>query len=116
MDEKTIEAIDFYPRSPRGERQSARTLFCSATRFLSTLPARGATKRVSTETVKAEFLSTLPARGATGAIINLFQDVRNFYPRSPRGERRVSPALYPVFSTDFYPRSPRGERLSGLWL
>ena len=33
----------------------------------------------------------------------------NFYPRSPRGERRVSWSTRRR-GTDFYPRSPRGER------
>ena len=34
-----------------------------------------------------------------------------FYPRSPRGERRVRSAQRQGVDTDFYPRSPRGERL-----
>ena len=34
---------DFYPRSPRGERQKAARVFTGIVKFLSTLPARGAT-------------------------------------------------------------------------
>ena len=34
----------FYPRSPRGERPDAATMLIDAAQFLSTLPARGATK------------------------------------------------------------------------
>ena len=56
------------------------------------------------------FLSTLPSRGATRKLAGLIRYLPNFYPRSPRGERhtargRKADILY------FYPRSPRGERL-----
>mgnify|MGYP007090785315 FL=1 len=55
------------------------------------------------------FLSTLPSRGATRKLAGLIRYLPNFYPRSPRGERhtargRKADILY------FYPRSPRGER------
>ena len=78
----------FYPRSPRGERRDVRHFFASidhisihapregsdpssllnsrdSTIFLSTLPARGATKAKRLRPIKNKFLSTLPARGAT---------------------------------------------------
>src|SRR5699024_4438140 len=77
--------------------------------------------------------STLPARGATPIQPSAPGSAPNFYPRSPRGERRAAicttealpngflstlPArgatvVYSVTSganVDFYPRSPRGER------
>ena len=38
-----------------------------------------------------KFLSTLPARGATEVLRTLQATVRNFYPRSPRGERPRPP-------------------------
>ena len=57
----------------------------------------------------AEFLSTLPAWGATRRGVSCYLDNLDFYPRSPRGERR-----WPMFAMTgtkhFYPRSPRGER------
>ena len=60
------------------------------------------------------FLSTLPARGATdipaGSIARHF----DFYPRSPRGERRISDVPI-LFAIHFYPRSPRGERQGKAW-
>ena len=56
---------NFYPRSPRGERQAPGFLLVFYFLFLSTLPARGATKR--------------PLKSPRGNM--------NFYPRSPRGER-----------------------------
>src|SRR5699024_5468844 len=34
----------------------------------------------------------------------------DFYPRSPRGERRGPNTKARAFCADFYPRSPRGER------
>ena len=100
-------------------------------RFLSPLPARGATERLSPSLDTIRFLSTLPARGATGTKENfkMIEKISihapregsdemprrrkrrpwDFYPRSPRGERprRNSPRCFRAY---FYPRSPRGER------
>ena len=59
-----------------------------------------------------KFLSTLPARGATGLPLLLLPGFRDFYPRSPRGERHCAVYLSPPPKRHFYPRSPRGERLS----
>ena len=81
---------------------------------------------------RAAFLSTLPARGATGVRVQGGISLQNFYPRSPRGERRLyfgrtlgmtrisihapregsdSPRGWGSGSPRyFYPRSPRGER------
>ena len=58
----------FYPRSPRGER------------LVSPIFARYWNR----------FLSTLPARGATSIFGGWATTRTNFYPRSPRGERRRS--------------------------
>ena len=101
-------------------------------RFLSTLPARGATIDRQIRRLEHIFLSTLPARGATACLSGKSKDRDYFYPRSPRGERQVGlsraevaniisihapregsdvashpPASWPPH---FYPRSPRGER------
>ena len=56
-------------------------------KFLSTLPARGATKSEDVQKLNAEFLSTLPARGATQLFRSFLAWFTHFYPRSPRGER-----------------------------
>ena len=56
---------NFYPRSPRGERHCRAWSATAGLRFLSTLPARGA---------------TWSRRGVSE--VNCY-----FYPRSPRGER-----------------------------
>ena len=63
--EKTLLSFNFYPRSPRGERQIAADVIKRAGLFLSTLPARGATGLADSIPTIIEFLSTLPARGAT---------------------------------------------------
>ena len=82
-------STNFYPRSPRGERQSARRARISRYLFLSTLPARGAT---STD-----------EDGGTQLIISIHapregSDLRGRLPRRTYGY--------------FYPRSPRGARHS----
>ena len=67
---------DFYPRSPRGERPSPPppAFTCSA-KFLSTLPARGATcPCLLRPAAPPAFLSTLPARGATTASLKEIGD------------------------------------------
>ena len=56
---------DFYPRSPRGERQPYSAALPIQLAFLSTLPARGATNSLRFSLKAFIFLSTLPARGAT---------------------------------------------------
>ena len=58
-----------------------------------------------------QFLSTLPARGATTQRTAKNRRPYHFYPRSPRGERRVDHS-YQQGLSHFYPRSPRGERPS----
>ena len=79
------------------------------------------------------FLSTLPVGGATPLSGQPMSRTKNFYPRSPWGERQqcggdtAHEYIYfyprspwgerrfvfpgPVFQVDFYPRSPWGERL-----
>ena len=80
--------VNFYPRSPCGERPAAPKTRRAAWPFLSTLSLRRATH-------------------FTGWISCISP---NFYPRSPCGERRYSQPPETDFRTDFYPRSPCGER------
>ena len=100
---------DFYPRSPRGERQCVcddccdkinisihapregsdrpeQCIMAKTGQFLSTLPARGAPAETQVKDALEKFLSTLPARGATTRSWRTFTP-SYFYPRSPRGER-----------------------------
>ena len=145
----------FYPRSPQGERPGTVLVLRGRSRisihapregsdlfkhhtwrpawtFLSTLPARGATRPARSKprskeisihapregsdrrplrgaTFSSPFLSTLPARGATVAHCVERHSAAHFYPRSPRGERREI-KYNSRYRKHFYPRSPRGER------
>ena len=79
--------MDFYPRSPCGER------LCSGVSITSNF----------------KFLSTLSLRRATNTSIAGRITSNDFYPRSPCGERRSS-KTHDRHKTNFYPRSPCGER------
>ena len=61
----TYSIVNFYPRSPRGERPMYHQASGVPAGFLSTLPARGATSSSTSIHRPKLFLSTLPARGAT---------------------------------------------------
>ena len=104
---------------------------CQA-RFLSTLSLRRATGSGVGNWPRVIFLSTLSLRRATAPNRHPCQHSKNFYPRSPCGERRGSgvgnwprviflstlslrraTSIKPIFGkidTNFYPRSPCGER------
>ena len=84
---------DFYPRSPRGERH------------------RGQDGRQ----MRMEFLSTLPSRGATGTSSRAAQAGGISIHAPLAGSDTISVCSIPTKS-DFYPRSPRGERRWPLWL
>ena len=125
---------DFYPRSPCGERRklAARDESIKFV-FLSTLSLRRATVSITiTITCIALFLSTLSLRRATVGQKRLRQklaisihallaesdvkisknltDRKNFYPRSPCGERPPRGGVLHYLIPNFYPRSPCGER------
>ena len=80
--------MDFYPRSPCGERH----------------------QQIKNGYRTISFLSTLSLRRATGYRPASWSDFRDFYPRSPCGER-LELFLYYQDNMNFYPRSPCGERL-----
>ena len=100
----------FYPRSPCGERRSGR-------------PETRQHDVISIHALLAEsdnlhpgycaliqlFLSTLSLRRATKLIVRQHGLLRDFYPRSPCGERQISESQY-MQTFYFYPRSPCGER------
>ena len=102
--------VYFYPRSPCGERPAPLHMCHRVDTFLSTLSLRRATappapqgkssiflstlslRRATRETVPRGghiiFLSTLSLRRATGCQRPCARPTRDFYPRSPCGERR----------------------------
>ena len=103
--------MNFYPRSPCGERRVEFKL----------------------DFINQEFLSTLSLRRATSNIVITSQNSMYFYPRSPCGERLHAPShnlylrnisIHALLAEsdelnsswissikNFYPRSPCGERL-----
>ena len=123
----------FNPRSPHGERPSALFGYEIEAKFQSTLPARGATRRVLLHRPARRFQSTLPARGATTsshapplkrttfqstlpargatprttALVFLLR-ISIHAPRTGSDHRRTAHGL--VQPQYFNPRSPHGER------
>ena len=125
--------VDFYPRSPCGERLmhflgNIRRLLISIHALLaesdSVAALRQAVSAISIHALLAEsdplssamscfaflFLSTLSLRRATQPARRRIPDRSHFYPRSPCGERHFRCPLKRSIS-NFYPRSPCGERL-----
>ena len=99
----------FYPRSPCGERPITEDAAREWAEFLSTLSLRRATRKPGFQPALRKFLSTLSLRRATSCRTLYSTPPRNFYPRSPCGERRLWRRI-PSCRSDFYPRSPCGER------
>ena len=86
--------LNFYPRSPCGERPVRVEIFGVLCPFLSTLSLRRATLIWRYLTPKAlKFLSTLSLRRATVRTSIPFRQCWNFYPRSPCGERQQAQGL-----------------------
>ena len=127
-------SLNFYPRSPRGERQAGTKKEPKNPTISIPAPREGSDWTSACRSpLSGLFLSTLPARGATYIRKAVILAVRNFYPRSPRGERRTTILAMRTFFASFlstlpargatrnpqtaagngyhfYPRSPRGER------
>ena len=101
---------DFYPRSPRGERPGRCPRPARRSAFLSTLPARGATKDATPSASSNSISIHAPREGSDFAELLPSARGHYFYPRSPRGERRLGAHRLSAGLGDFYPRSPRGER------
>ena len=125
--------LNFYPRSPCGERLVTKMTNFRAPIFLSTLSLRRATCRWHSLRHNARDFYPRSPCGERPAERAANGDIHHFYPRSPCGERRVAlvaPGQTGVFLStlslrratvdvvnvnflcaDFYPRSPCGERL-----
>ena len=101
----------FYPRSPCGERLTARIIDPTYGKIsIHALLAESDTTFQKLMAALLQFLSTLSLRRATGHPEpggNLGCD---FYPRSPCGERPREQAIAAEQTANFYPRSPCGER------
>ena len=101
---------DFNPRSPCGERRVLADFIIKPAVFQSTLSLRRATLEMVMERLEALFQSTLSLRRATDVPERRRQDVQDFNPRSPCGERPLSPDPRVAGRKHFNPRSPCGER------
>ena len=126
---------DFYPRPPRGGRHG-RCVQLLNQRIISihALREEGDVDQAYCLTLLELFLSTPSARRATTSVplclsetcisIHALReegdrgmrrgspDLRNFYPRPPRGGR-LAARRTSRFHADFYPRPPRGGRRRG---
>ena len=94
----------FYPRPPRGGRQTAKAMRQEIKAFLSTPSARRATKRLqSIETGEENFYPRPPRGGRLFATRSLCFSFAYFYPRPPRGGRQkiiiTSSFLFEFLST-----------------
>ena len=105
--------LDFYPRSPRGERQQAIAASGHASfQFLSTLPARGATivpLGCAWSGIKISIHA--PREGSDFAALPggvLSKGISIHAPRE--GSDPLSASALLSRGINFYPRSPRGER------
>ena len=94
----TPERYYFYPRSPCGERH-IRVLDGSKSSIISihALLAESDPGKVKVVEPGFVFLSTLSLRRATGCLCSQDRDDRDFYPRSPCGERHLClPVAYDI--------------------
>ena len=103
--------MNFYPRSPCGERQDWLPIPQGPRYFYPRSPC-GERLQTAAQGIlqRLEFLSTLSLRRATRVLVQLRQHPGDFYPRSPCGERRGAYYQGSVKHKYFYPRSPCGER------
>ena len=106
----TPSAADFNPHSPRGERRPSRAARRRPNIFQSTLPARGATKKMGLDLHLNSYFNPHSPRGERHTWIPYSSCLCDFNPHSPRGERPILGKMLDT-SFDFNPHSPRGERL-----
>ena len=125
--------LHFYPRSPRGERRRRAAGPCLDTIISIHAPREGSDLFGPGESHPRRRISIhAPREGSDLRPCYIGMGRRDFYPRSPRGERLVVviqqlgvtaisihapregsdkfPKLRSARSSYFYPRSPRGER------
>ena len=104
-----LQSLDFYPRSPCGERRDVRICCLCRIEFLSTLSLRRATHTGSSWAAWFRFLSTLSLRRATVSI-HLCTSVKYISIHALLAESDRRPCFSRSFLSNFYPLSPCGER------
>ena len=109
---RIVDFENFNPRSPRGERRGRRVQHVGTSTFQSTFPSRGTTGDLYVYAYSVEiFQSTFPSRGTTFAQFSFISNIRNFNPRSPRGERQAAPMILSspaIFQSTFPSRGTTG--------
>ena len=102
-------SMDFYPRPPRGGRRAC----WAATRvpaLISIHALREEGDRPPGDGSGPSYISIHALREEGDASVRGFEpSLYNFYPRPPRGGRRITPTR-PQPQPYFYPRPPRGGR------
>ena len=103
--------FDFYPRSPRGERRCRWAAVRMSTSAISIhAPREGSDHIFSGTQTESNISIHAPREGSDTFYESFYKAAKNFYPRSPRGERHGAARTCPRGNGYFYPRSPRGER------
>ena len=87
---RTTSRTDFNPRSPCGERHGEPAATSDARLFQSTLPLRGATRKIRCGLHLGRISIHAPLAGSDDYSPLLATRQRHFNPRSPCGERRGS--------------------------
>ena len=101
----------FYPRSPCGERLHSWRVLRGLFRIsIHALLAESDAEVLGQAVQPWKFLSTLSLRRATPLALAALAAQKNFYPRSPCGERLTTRGWPLTARRHFYPRSPCGER------
>ena len=107
-----VVAPDFYPRSPCGERLAIGLSTKSISNFYPRSPCGERPKELALAAKNAVFLSTLSLRRATKRQMRgEFRDVISIH--ALLAESDVFDLSYEKATKNFYPRSPCGERLIG---
>ena len=107
--------MNFYPRSPCGERHRSPRLVSDDIGFLSTLSLRRATGgyNVSIDDFVISIHALLAESDNTALPVRA--PIQHFYPRSPCGERPHGALGLQAHQGHFYPRSPCGERRQAMY-
>ena len=84
----SIGMTNFNPRSPCGERHSGLIANSGVRLFQPTLPVRGATALSGCGISVTSISTHAPRAGSDATVLNTLDDLMDFNPRSPCGERR----------------------------
>ena len=102
--------LNFYPRSPCGERQNRPRPSTGIDNFYPRSPCgeRQATNGFAHAPPQISIHALLAESDTLPPFVREY--LSDFYPRSPCGERRYNSGWRGCCRRDFYPRSPCGER------